>query len=237
MDAIFLPAAQTIRGGDTRTFSILLQDNPQLARQRSEHSHPTLMQCLVLDGSTLPEAVQRAMATTLLDAGSPVEEPLIATGSIGNVVLAGILLDHGAALNGTPQVLRGWSVLEEALYWGETALVQMLLQRGASLHNLRIAAALGKVEHMSTFLDAQGELADPVRHAINTLSKMSSGSWDCCSSGKNPKGQGNASTHPAPAQAFAQRSYKRPHCFSVGDCVAPSSGTMGRNAAPRRRPR
>jgi ankyrin repeat protein len=167
MDAAFLPAVQAIRTTDTRGFVDVLKNDPRLATRRSKASHPTLMQCLALEGKALPAAAQRSMATALVDAGSPVDEPLIAAASVGNVIVAGFLLKHGAHLNGTPEVLRGWSVLEEALYWGEKACARMLLEHGATQHNLRIAAALGNVDTMRTFFDAQGDLIDPGVHAIN----------------------------------------------------------------------
>jgi len=167
MDAPFLPLAQAIRSGDAHAFVAALQRDPSLATARSASSHPTLMQCLALDGSTLPASTMRSMATALLDAGSPVDEPLIATGSVGNVTLARLLLDHGAQLNGSPGLLRGWTVLEEALYWGESRLAEMLVKCGATQHNLRIAAALGSLERMRGFFDENGELLHPETHAIN----------------------------------------------------------------------
>jgi hypothetical protein len=167
MDARFLPAANAIRQSDTRAFVRFIEADPSLARDRSSQSHPTLMQCLALDGANLPLGAQKAMALALLDAGSAVDEPLIATGSVGNDVLADILLDHGAKLNGDPQLWRGWCVLEEALYWGHPRLCQRLLQRGATQHTLRIAAGLGNLDGMRSFFDAHDELRDPASQAIN----------------------------------------------------------------------
>jgi len=51
---------------------------------------------------------------------------------------AALLLDRGAAINGTGN----WSPLEEALYWGNQGVIDLLLDRGASVHNLRIASGL-----------------------------------------------------------------------------------------------
>jgi ankyrin repeat protein len=51
-------------------------------------------------------------------------------------------LIKGAPINGTGS----WSPLEEALYWNNQRVIDLLLERGASLHNLRIASALGRID-------------------------------------------------------------------------------------------
>ena len=167
MDARFLPAAKAIRASDPRTFVQLLQEDPGLAHGRSSQSHPTLMQCLALDGANLSRGTQKAMALALVEAGSPLDEPLIATGSVGNDVLAEILLDQGATLNGKPDLLRGWTVVEEALYWGHARLSQLLVERGATQHTLRIAAGLGNLAGLATHFDDHDELLEPSAHQIN----------------------------------------------------------------------
>jgi ankyrin repeat protein len=153
METRFLPATQAIRRGETEVLKQLLDAEPGLGSARSTESHPTLLQCLVLDGHELPAETQTAMATALVDAGAPLDEPLIAAGSCGNVVLAEFLFDRGAALNGDPTLLRGWTVLEEAIYWGFPLLIDHLLARGASVHNLRTAAGLGRLDEVLGFFD------------------------------------------------------------------------------------
>ncbi|HYL98888.1 MAG TPA: ankyrin repeat domain-containing protein, partial [Blastocatellia bacterium] len=64
------------------------------------------------------------------------------------------LLDAGAAINGNDE----WSPIEEALYWGHRQLADLLVNRGASVHNLRIAAGLGKIEMLDSFFDRGGAL-------------------------------------------------------------------------------
>ena len=64
------------------------------------------------------------------------------------------MLDSGAAIDGTG----GWSPLEEALYWNGRRVLALLLQRGASIQNLRIAAGLGRTDVIETFFDADGNL-------------------------------------------------------------------------------
>ncbi len=158
MDAHFQPAIEAMHRADVEAFSGLVREDRSLATGRSSESHPTLLQCLVLEGKDLPAETQIAMAQALVDAGAPIDEPFVATGSAGNVVLAEYLLERGAALDGKPDVLRGWTVLEEALYWGFPELVGVLLQRGARVRNLRIAAGVGDVARLRAFFDAHGGL-------------------------------------------------------------------------------
>jgi hypothetical protein len=59
---------KAIQSGDLETFKSLLAADPSLATTRSTRSHPTLLQCLVLDGKDKPNAVE--MAKVLIDAGA-----------------------------------------------------------------------------------------------------------------------------------------------------------------------
>jgi uncharacterized protein len=152
MDAKFLPAINAIKAGDALRLRQLVQDDPSLATGRSTVSHPTLLQCLVLDGKDLPNKVE--MAAILIDAGANLVGPLVACGSCDNVEVAELLLDRGAPVNGAG----GWSPLEEALYWNGRGVEALLLRRGASIHNLRIAAGLGRTDLIATFFNNDGTL-------------------------------------------------------------------------------
>src|SRR5262247_3393111 len=110
-DAKFHPAINVLKSGDAGRLRELIRQDSSLATGRSTTSHPTLLQCLVLEGRNLRNGVE--MATILIDAGAELNGPLLACGSCDNVEVAALLLDRGAAANGT----RGWSPLEEALYW------------------------------------------------------------------------------------------------------------------------
>jgi len=153
MEPRFQRAEIALRTGDRLALEQLLADDPELARARSARSHPTLLQCLVLDGMHLPAQTQVALAASLVAAGADCDAPLVACGSQGNIVLADFLLDHGAALDGRPDLQRGWTVLEEALYWGASDLIDRLLQRGAGVHNLRTAAGLGRLDRVLQCFD------------------------------------------------------------------------------------
>src|SRR6266571_5327012 len=107
MDVKFLPAIAAIKAGDLDRFKELVRQDPSLATTRSTTSHPTLLQCLVLQAGEPPNHIE--MAKVLIDAGAELNAPFSACGSCDNVQAAALLLDRGAAIDGTG----GWSPLEE----------------------------------------------------------------------------------------------------------------------------
>src|ERR1051325_11846571 len=125
MDAKFQPAIAAVRAGDLATFRSLIAVDSSLATSRSSKSHPTLLQCVVLDGKDKPHNV--AMAEVLIDAGAELNEPLVAAGSINNRAVAELLLDRGAAIDGTG----GWTPLEAALYWNTREAIGLFIDWGA----------------------------------------------------------------------------------------------------------
>jgi hypothetical protein len=74
MDAKFHPAITAIRSGDLETFKALITQDPTLATSRSLVSHPTLLQCLVLQGNDKHNHIE--MARVLIEAGAELNEPL-----------------------------------------------------------------------------------------------------------------------------------------------------------------
>jgi len=152
MDPKFHPAIVAIKLDDLHRFRTLIQDDPTLATQRSSTSHPTLLQCLVLSGKNLTNKIE--MARLLIAAGSELNGPFGACASCDNIEVGTLLLDSGAAIDGTG----GWSPLEEALYWHSRGVIDLLVRRGASVQNLRIAAGLGRTDLIETFFDTDGSL-------------------------------------------------------------------------------
>jgi len=145
VDAMFDPGISAIESGDVDRLRALVLADARLATSRSSTSHPTLLQCLVLDARDIPNQIE--MARILIDAGADINGPLYACASCNNVTVAALLLDCGAAIDGSGS----WSPLEEALYWNSQGVIDLLVQRGASIHNLRIAAGLGRVDVMKAF--------------------------------------------------------------------------------------
>jgi uncharacterized protein len=152
MDTKFHPAIAAIESDDLEKFKALIAADPSLATSRSSRSHPTLLQCVALDGKDKPNNV--AMAEALIDAGAELNEPLVAAASMNNRAVAELLLDRGAAIDGTG----GWSPLEEALYWNSQDVLALLLERGAKVQNLRIAAGLGRTDLIKNYFNADGSL-------------------------------------------------------------------------------
>ena len=152
MEKKFHPAMAAIKSGDLETFKSLIAADPSLATSRSTRSHPTLLQCLVLDGKDKPNAVE--MAKVLIDAGAELNESLVAAGSIDNRPVAELLLDRGAAIDGTG----GWTPLEEALYWNSRNAIALFLERGAKIQNIRTAAALGRTDLIEGYFNSDGSL-------------------------------------------------------------------------------
>ena len=152
MDAKFHPAIDAMRAGDVEKLKALIAADPSLATSRSSRSHPTLLQALVLDGKDKPKSIE--MVQVFIDAGAELDEPLVAAASIDNRPAAELLLDHGAAIDGTG----GWSPLEEALYWNSRNVLALLLERGARVKNLRTAAALGRTDLIESYFNADGSL-------------------------------------------------------------------------------
>ena len=141
-----------VKSGDLEQFKTLIAADPSLATSRSSRSHPTLLQCVALDGKDKPNNVE--MARVLIDAGAELNEALVAAASINNRAVAELLLDRGAAIDG----IGGWSPLEEALYWNNQDVIALLLERGAKIQNLRTAAALGRTDLIEEFFTASGDL-------------------------------------------------------------------------------
>src|SRR5215813_1399649 len=152
MDAKFLPAMAAVNSGDLETFKKLIKQDPTLATARSSCSHTTLLNCVALDGKDKPHHVE--MALVLIEAGAELNDALVASASMNNRAVAQVLLDHGAAIDGPG----GWSPIEEALYWHNREVLALLLERGAAVQNLRIAAGLGRTDLIESFFNPDGSL-------------------------------------------------------------------------------
>ena len=152
MEPRFQTAVAAVRSGDLEQFKAALTADPSLATARSSQSHATLLQCVALDGNGKPNNAE--MARILVDAGVPIDGPLVAAASINNAPVAELLLDRGAAIDGNER----WSPIEEALYWDSRDTLALLLKRGARVRNLRIAAGLGRTDLIAGFFDDSGAL-------------------------------------------------------------------------------
>lgn len=158
MDRKFWRAWGAIRESNVELFESILSEHPSLAIERSSVGHPTLMQALVLDAVEAEPEVQLTMARKLRSYNAPVDEPLISAGSLGNTLLAEFLVGEGAAIDGVEEIMRGWSVVEEALYWQNLQTAKRMIELGASIRNLRVAAGIGDLTAVAGFFDSDGRL-------------------------------------------------------------------------------
>jgi uncharacterized protein len=177
MDRKFHPAMAAVNAGDLDKFKAALAEDPSLAITRSTRSHPTLLQCVVLDGKDKPHNVE--MAQILIDAGAELNESLVACASMDNRACAELLLDHGAAIDGAAS----WTPLEEALYWNSRNVLALLLERGAKVQNLRTAAGLGRTDLIEGYFNADGTLkpeAGKINWPFGDLETIAASNHNAC---------------------------------------------------------
>ncbi len=153
MDDKFLPSQAAIISDNAEELERLVRAESSLARDRSlSRDHPTLLQCLVLE---MP--VRRSLGHLIqlfAQFGAELNGPLVAAASGNNLLGVEVLLDLGASISGEGT----WSPLEEALYWGQDSIVELLLTRGAPVDNLRKFAALGDLQGLRRCFDDDGRL-------------------------------------------------------------------------------
>jgi ankyrin repeat protein len=152
MDERFHPAQEVLAAGDVDGLAALLRADPTLATARSERSHPTILQCLVLNMPPVDALEQ--LIELLANHGAELTDPLIAACGPDNVRAIAKLLDLGARIEGNGR----WSPLEEAVYFMNEKSVSLLLERGAAVTNLRTAAALERLDVMARCFDETGAL-------------------------------------------------------------------------------
>lgn len=153
MDDKFLPAQAAIIADDPAELERLVRADPSLAMERSISTcdHPTLLCCLVLEMP--PRQFLDHLIRLFSEFGAELSGPLGAAACIDNVSAVRTLLDLGAPIGGDGT----WSPLEEALYWGHSATVELLLKRGAPMDNLRKYAALGDLHGLKRCFDRDGQ--------------------------------------------------------------------------------
>ncbi|MCY2966116.1 MAG: ankyrin repeat domain-containing protein [Planctomycetota bacterium] len=156
MDDRFHSAQRAIQADNPVELEQLLRADPSLARDRShaKGDHPTLLCCLVI--TMPPRRSLDSLIRLCVEFGAETNDSLIAAACVDNVLGVESLLDLGGGINGNGN----WSPLEEALYWGHRATVDLLLRRGASVDNLRKYAALGDLAGVRRCFDENGQLTE-----------------------------------------------------------------------------
>ena len=147
MDDDFAEAAAAIFAGDTGRLAALLAADPTRATATSPCGHPTLLQLVACEAARLPAPVEAARL--LVAAGAATAGPLVAAAGCDSRSVLEHLLDTGADIDGGED----WSPLDEALYWANAGIAELLVARGARVRALSTAAGLGEPARLAAFLD------------------------------------------------------------------------------------
>jgi hypothetical protein len=160
-EAQAVSAKQAIKDGDTKTLTVLLDANPELATAYigSDREARTLLHVATDWPGNLPNVV--STIETLVTAGADVnapfvgpmhkETPLHFAASSDDTLALGALLDAGADIEASGGVIAGGTPLTDATAFRQWRAARMLLQRGAK-PTLNSAAALGLMDHLQAAL-------------------------------------------------------------------------------------
>jgi hypothetical protein len=152
-------ALAAIREGGPERLRALLEANPELLEQRYR-GHRLLEAVAQPDvfGERLGVAlgVDRRCVEVLIEAGAPLDVPLILAGCFNRVELIKLLLAHGASVETTE--IWGITPLVSALYHGAREAAEVLSARKIVPYALWTVAASGHDELLDHFLERGDEL-------------------------------------------------------------------------------
>ncbi len=171
----FEEAVDAVVSGDTKTLKSLLRREPDLIRSRSSRAHRAMLIHYVAANGVEDERQRTSVnavdvANVLIDAGAEIDATFLDGGSgttpLVSLVtsfhphksgvaaeLVSIFVNAGARVDG----LKGdGEPLRLALGFEYPESVQALLECGAKVANVEIAAGLGKLELVEKFVDAGG---------------------------------------------------------------------------------
>jgi uncharacterized protein len=169
VDSEFGPAATAIYIGDLQALADLLTADPGIATRTSSCSHPTLLQLVACDASDIADAV--GAARLLVDAGAATHSPLVSAAGCGSRTVLEFLLDHGVDVDGEDE---SWTPLDEAVYWSQGVIADLLVKRGARIRALSTAAGLGDIDAINSFFDGDalrpgaGPIGSPFQDTVPT---------------------------------------------------------------------
>lgn len=128
---------------------------PGLAQHRVDSGHSTLLQMVACEAHNIPNPAE---ATRLLvEAGAETTWPLISAAGCDAHEVVSTLLDLGAAVDADHPK---WTPLDEALYWNNAEIAQLLVDRGADPRRLRRASGLGDVDATRSFFNGRDLLSE-----------------------------------------------------------------------------
>ncbi|MEZ5379184.1 MAG: ankyrin repeat domain-containing protein [Acidimicrobiales bacterium] len=153
----FGPAAMAILAGNLAELADLVTADAELITRPSAVSHPSLLQFVACEAAQLPDPA--GAARVLVAAGAELQGPLVAAAGCGSFAVVDVLLDAGADIDGGDlAATTSWTPLDEALYWSNADMAQVLLDRGAGIRALSTAAGLGDLGAIAACFDATGNL-------------------------------------------------------------------------------
>lgn len=138
MDEAFGPAALAIYTGELDDLQRQLVADPELATRISSVGHRTLLQLVACEASSIENAV--GAVEILVGAGAATHAPLVSAAGCGSRDVLEWFLNGGIPVDGEDPV---WTPLDEALYWANTDIADLLVARGANVRALSTAAGLG----------------------------------------------------------------------------------------------
>jgi ankyrin repeat protein len=186
----FLAVVDAASRGDWKTATDILRADPAVARARGTNGNTLLnLACSMApcdpvdDSNTTPQhpSQHRLDAVRLLlAAGADVRQandrgwtPLHQAAYRNDTEMAGLLLAAGAPCDLSAHG-DGGTPLAVALFWGHRDVAAVLAMSDVVPSNLRIAAALGRVELASRFVNADGDLS-PDAYASRAFYRPHSG--------------------------------------------------------------
>lgn len=174
----FLAVFEAGKNGDWARATAVLQAHPELARARGTNGNTllnlacSLAPCAPADADAAEaRAVQHRLAAVqlLLAAGADVQQandrgwtPLHQAAYRNDSAMATLLLRAEARVDATAHG-DGGTPLAVALFWGHREVADVLAARAVVPGNLRIAAALGRVDLVARCFDATGGLTREAR--------------------------------------------------------------------------
>ena len=181
----FEEAVDAVISGDTETLKLLLEREPDLIRMRSSRAHRAMLIHYVAANGVEDERQRTPVnavdvATVLIDAGAEIDATFLDGGS-GTTPLvslvtsfhphkAGVAVDlvrlfvnAGARVDG---IKGDGEPLRLALGFEYPESVQALLECGARIANVEIAAGLGELELVEKFVDEEGTSSRELEEAF-----------------------------------------------------------------------
>ena len=168
-------ALEAIRRGDVLPLAELLDAHPQLTGRCHHGAWSTLLEAVaqpdvVGEGLGTALGVKPAVVELLISRSDDLDGPLGLAACFNRSELVALLMQAGA--DPAPDLRRGLTPLETALYHGSNAAAELLAQHTISPLALWSAAALGRLDLMKTMVDAHGNLLPPATAQRPTLADV-----------------------------------------------------------------